>query len=116
MSLKIKILLIRQCLKVQTLYIMAISENQNVDFSVSIFGSRVLTFYRLNVHRTFVNEFEFECWCLTPLFATLWRPASVMGEPQYSERTTDPGQATGKLYLLRLRVECTLFFVIYKAG
>jgi hypothetical protein len=26
-----------------------------------------------------------------------------------------PGQATGKLYHLRLRVECTLF-VIYKAG
>ena len=29
----------------------------------------------------------------------------------YPERTTDHGQATGKLYLLRLRVECT-FFVI----
>jgi hypothetical protein len=25
------------------------------------------------------------------------------------ERTTDHGQATGKLYHLRLRVECTLF-------
>jgi hypothetical protein len=25
------------------------------------------------------------------------------------ERTTDPGQATGKLYHWRLRVECTLF-------
>ena len=31
------------------------------------------------------------------------------------EKTTDHGQATGKLYHLRLRVECTLF-VIYKAG
>jgi hypothetical protein len=31
------------------------------------------------------------------------------------ERTTDHGQATGKLYHLRLRGECTLF-VIYKAG
>jgi hypothetical protein len=30
------------------------------------------------------------------------------------ERTTDHGQATGKLYHLRLQVECT-FFVIYKA-
>jgi hypothetical protein len=30
-------------------------------------------------------------------------------------RTTDHGQATGKLYHLRLRIECTLF-VIYKAG
>jgi hypothetical protein len=29
--------------------------------------------------------------------------------------TTDHGQATGKLYHLRLRVKCTLF-VIYKAG
>jgi hypothetical protein len=32
------------------------------------------------------------------------------------ERTTDHGQATGKLYHLRLRVACTFFFVIYKAG
>jgi len=32
----------------------------------------------------------------------------------YPERTTDNGQATGKLYHLRLRVECILF-VIYKA-
>ena len=30
-------------------------------------------------------------------------------------RTTDHGQATGKLKHLRLRVECT-FFVIYKVG
>jgi hypothetical protein len=36
-------------------------------------------------------------------------------KPEYLERTTDHGQATGKLYHLRLRVECTLF-VIYKAG
>jgi hypothetical protein len=36
-------------------------------------------------------------------------------EPEYPERTTDNGQATGKLYHLRLRVECTLF-VIYKDG
>jgi hypothetical protein len=28
---------------------------------------------------------------------------------EYPERTTDHGQATGKLYHLRLRVECTLF-------
>jgi hypothetical protein len=36
-------------------------------------------------------------------------------KPEYPERTTDPGQETGKLYHLRLRVECTLI-VIYKAG
>ena len=36
-------------------------------------------------------------------------------KPEYPERTIDHGQANGKLYHLRLRVECTLF-VIYKAG
>ena len=30
-------------------------------------------------------------------------------KPEYPERTTDHEQATGKLYHLRLRVECTLF-------
>jgi hypothetical protein len=34
---------------------------------------------------------------------------------EYKEKTTDHGQATGKLYHLHLRVECILF-VIYKAG
>jgi hypothetical protein len=29
-------------------------------------------------------------------------------KPEYPERTTDHGQATGKLYHLRLRVDCTL--------
>ena len=38
-----------------------------------------------------------------------WRPVLVM------EEAGVPGQATGKLYHLRLRVERTLF-VIYKAG
>ena len=35
------------------------------------------------------------------------------GSRSIRKKTTDPGQATGKLYHLRLRVECTLF-VIYK--
>ena len=30
-------------------------------------------------------------------------------KPEYPERTTDHGQATDKLYHLRMRVECTLF-------
>ena len=45
----------------------------------------------------------------------LWRPALVLRKPEYPERNTDHGQATGKVYHLRLRVECTLF-VIDKAG
>ena len=59
------------------------------------------------------GRFEFEFWCLMPLSAIFqlyhgdqfqwWR------KPEYPERTTDPGQATGKLYHLRLRIECTLF-------
>jgi len=44
--------------------------------------------------------------CLAPLSAISWRPVLVV---EYPERTTDHGQATGKLYHLRLRVECTLF-------
>ena len=40
--------------------------------------------------------------------AISWQPVLVVKE-------TDPGQATGKLYHLRWRVECTLF-VIYKSG
>ena len=35
--------------------------------------------------------------------------------PEYPERTTDHGLATGKLYHLWMRVECTLF-AICKAG
>ena len=30
-------------------------------------------------------------------------------KPEYPERTTDHGQTAGKLYHLRLRVECTFF-------
>jgi len=42
--------------------------------------------------------------------AISWRPVIVVEEAgEYPERTTDPGQATGKLYHLRLRIECTLF-------
>jgi hypothetical protein len=33
----------------------------------------------------------------------------IIKECSSTQRTTDPGQATGKLYHLRLRVECTLF-------
>jgi hypothetical protein len=36
-------------------------------------------------------------------------PVLVVEEAGDPERTTDHGKATGKLYHLRLRVECTLF-------
>ena len=39
--------------------------------------------------------------------AISWRPLLVVEEARVPERTTDHGQAIGKLYHLRLRVECT---------
>ena len=60
-----------------------------------------------------------DCWCLTPLSAIFqlyhddqfqwWK------KPEYPERTTDHGQATGKLYHLRCESSAP-YFVIYKAG
>jgi len=54
---------------------------------------------------------DFLCFNATVsnISAISWRPVLVV------EEATDHGQATNKLYHLRLRVECTLF-VIYKAG
>ena len=47
--------------------------------------------------------------------AISWQPVLVVEEAGAPERTTNHGEATGKLYHLRLRVEC-IFLVIYKAG
>ena len=41
--------------------------------------------------------------------AISWRPVLVVEEAGVTGENTDHGQATGKLYHLRLRVECTLF-------
>ena len=35
------------------------------------------------------------------------------GSREYPERTTEHGQATGKLYHMWLRVECTLFCYVH---
>jgi hypothetical protein len=45
--------------------------------------------------------------------AISWRPVLVVEEAGVPGK--NHAQATGKLYRMRLRVECTLF-VIYKAG
>ena len=68
-------------------------------------------------HNTRLSWFSLVLWLidwffgvLMPTFsnisATTWRPALVVEEAGVHG---DPGQATGKLYHLRLRVECTLF-------
>ena len=41
--------------------------------------------------------------------AISWRPVLVVEEAGVPGETTDHGQATGKIYHLWLRVECTLF-------
>jgi len=48
-------------------------------------------------------------WCFSNTSAISWRPVLVVEEAEYPERTTNPGQATGKLYHVRLRIECTFF-------
>jgi hypothetical protein len=56
--------------------------------------------------------FDFLCFNATfsNISAISWRPVLVVEEAGVpAERTTDHGQATSKLYHLRLRVECTLF-------
>jgi hypothetical protein len=58
-------------------------------------------------------------WCFKATFSNIsaisWRPVLAVEEARVPETTNDHGQATGKLYHLRLHVECTLL-VIYKAG
>ena len=64
--------------------------------------------------------FLFDFWCLMPLSAISWQPVLVVEEANISAISLRPvlvveeagenhGQATGKLYHLLLRVECTLF-------
>ena len=52
-------------------------------------------------------------WCLTPLSAIFQLYHGDQFEwwkrPEYPERTTNHGQATGKLCHLQMRDECTLF-------
>jgi hypothetical protein len=58
-----------------------------------------------------IDLIDFLCFNATfnNISAISWRPVLVVEEAGVPERTTNHGQATGKLYHLRLRVECTLF-------
>ena len=64
----------------------------------------------------FLWRFWFDFWCFNATFSNIsaisWRPVLTVEEAEYPERTTDRGQATGKHYHLRLRVECTLFCIL----
>ena len=56
-----------------------------------------------------------EFWCLTPLLTIfqLYHGHQFMWwkKSEHPQRITDHRQPTGKLYHLRLRVECTLFVI-----
>ena len=57
----------------------------------------------------------FALWCfnanVSNISAISLRSVLVVEKPDYPKRTTDHGQATGKLCQLRLKVECTLFAI-----
>jgi len=54
-------------------------------------------------------------WYLNFDFFFVFNTTFSGGGSWSTRRATDPGQATGKLYHLQLRVECTRF-VMYKPG
>jgi hypothetical protein len=61
----------------------------------------------------------FDFWCFNAAFSNIsaisWRQGLVVEEAGVPGENHRHGQATGRHYHLRLRVECPLF-VIYKAG
>ena len=73
------------------------------NFGKTLLFVRVILFIEVNIY------FIFYFWCLTPLSAIfqLYHGDQFQwwNKPEYPERNTDHGQATGKLYHLRLRVE-----------
>jgi hypothetical protein len=100
-----------------------LSEHGNDSFQITIHWST----YIINIHTytiswiyftTFqcvdLKKKKFDFWCFSATFnnisaISMANSFSVGGSQEYPERTTNHGQATGKLYHLRLRVECTLF-------
>ena len=53
--------------------------------------------------------FWFDFWCFNATFSYIMATSFSGGRSRRTRRTTDHGQATGKLYHLWLRVECILF-------
>ena len=98
--------------------------------------TKILSYFLIRINKYFMIAFD-DFWCFNATFnnisAISWPPvlmveeagvpsekceADVAATLHFNGRrrgTTDHGQASGKFYHLRLRVECTLF-VIYKAG
>jgi hypothetical protein len=60
-----------------------------------------------------IDRFDLDFWCFNATFnnisAISWRPVLVVEEAGVPGENQRHGQATGKLYHLRLRFECTLF-------
>ena len=75
--------------------------------------SKTCILYILSYYLLFLvtnNELDFLVFNATfsNISAISWRPVIVVGEAGVPGEN-HPGQTTGKLYHLRLRVECTLF-------
>ena len=75
--------------------------------------SKTCILYILSYYLLFLvtnNEFDFLVFNATfsNISAISWRPVIVVGEAGVPGEN-HPGQTNGKLYHLRLRVECTLF-------
>jgi hypothetical protein len=70
------------------------------------FYRMTLKLQALKENRSFMIDMLIDCWCLTPISAIFQlchgNQFYWLKKPEYPERTTDHGQATGKLYHLRL--------------
>jgi hypothetical protein len=67
------------------------------------------SFQNISPHKKNVSIYV---WCLNATFSNISaisrQPVLVVEEAGVPKRTTDHGEATGKLYHLRLRIQCTL--------
>ena len=95
-----------------------LSEHGNDSFQITIHCSTLKHTISWIYFTTFqcvdLKKKKFDFWCFSATFnnisaISMANSFSVGGSQEYPERTTNHGQATGKLYHLRLRVECALF-------